>query len=99
MVTAIHFAAAAVIWFLLFGVALGLGFNQDWSTFDHMYSAVIRGLAYVLCFPALFLAEAKDNGLIIVVVQLVSSFVQANIVLALWRLITARNKAKQEGTP
>lgn len=98
VVTALHFAVAVVIWFLLFGAVLGLVFKDDLSTFDHLYFYTVKGLAYVFCFPAMFIAEPKSSGFMIVAVQLLSSFVQANIVLALWRSVAGRNKAKQAGT-
>lgn len=98
VVTTMHFAVSAVVWFLLFGVVLGLGFKSDWGTFDHAYSAIIRGLAYVLCFPSLLMASGNSSGLGIIAVQLISSFFQANIALAVWGLITGRNKAKKAGT-
>lgn len=89
--TALHFFAAALVWFCLFGVVLGLGFKDDWTTYDYIYAYAIRWLSYIVCFPAIWVA-GTSVGFLVIPVQLASSFVQANIVLAVWKHIAGRNK-------
>ena len=93
--TTIHFIIAVVFWFLLAGVALGLGFKENWSTFDYLYSFVVRWGVNVLTFPVwwLTLQELPSwSGYLLIPLQIFVSFVQVNIILFLWSLYATRNK-------
>ena len=90
----VHFAASIIIWFGMIGVVLGLGFKDDWSAYDYFYAYSVETLFYVMCFPAWWIGGADQSvvDLWILPVQLFSSFIQANIVLAGWKMIAKRNK-------
>lgn len=84
--TAIHFFVACVTWFLLLGVALGLGFKEQWTAVDHVFAFVTQCFAYILTFPIWLLAEGARPAwplYILLPLQVVVSFVQVNLVLVL----------------
>lgn len=96
--TIAHFSASVIIWFILFGVVLGLGFKDDWSSYDYFYAYSVKTLFYVMCFPAWWAIESMGSSVAsiwLLLVQLLSSFIQANVFLAVWGFVTGRNKKLQ----
>jgi hypothetical protein len=92
--TALHFALAVVFWFLAFG-ATGLGFKDDWSVWDYIYTSLSFGGAATLTFPLWLLTLLKLPEWVtylFIPMQIVISFLQVKLFIYLHQLWRVRNK-------
>ena len=95
--TGLHFIVAVVSSFLLFGVALGFGFNPEkLGFFELSFAFGVTALTGILTFPVwCFTIFELPTWLsyLVIPLQLIVSFVQVNIFLYLWELYASKKQS------
>lgn len=93
----VHLVLAIAFWVLIAG-AIGLGFKDEWSSFDYIYYSISFVGVHIFALPTWLLLsiELPEWGhYLILPLQILYSFISVNVILFLIELYRSHNKTMQ----
>jgi len=97
--TIAHLVLAIIFW-LLVASATGLGFKDEWSTFDYVHYSISFFGVYAFALPTWLLLSTELpvwGNYLILPLQILYSFISVNVLIFLIELYRSHNKARQNG--